>query len=466
MQIPILNGIFTNSDSDFRTSYPRNLIPVPKNNGISKGYLRPSEGIVEFGEGPGVDRGGINWRDECYRVMGTSLIKILPDGSYILIGDVGGTGHVVFDYSFDYLGVNSGEKLFLYDGTTLQQITDPDLGPVLDFIWVDGYFMTTDGENLVVTELDNPFSVNPLKYGSSEADPDEVKGLLKIRNEPYALNRHTIEVFDNIGGEGFPFTRIEGAQIEKGVFGANNACVFIETVGFLGSGRNEPPAIYLGSSGQTVKISTREIDLILLEYTEEQLSQVVCESRVNKGHEHLWINLPDQVLVYDAVGSRVVNEPVWFTLTSSISGKGKLRAQNLIWVYDKWLVGDGTSNKHGQLVDNISSHYGDEIGWDFGTTIIYNDGNGVIFHELELVCLTGRSDTGDSPTLWTQYSLDGVTWSQEIARSGGKLGERNKRITWFRQGHMRNWRIQRFRGTSKSHLTMSRLQAMVEPLNA
>ena len=44
-------------------------------------------------------------------------------------------------------------------------MTDLDLGVVLDFCWVDGYFMTTDGESLIVTELTDPMAVNPLKYG-------------------------------------------------------------------------------------------------------------------------------------------------------------------------------------------------------------------------------------------------------------------------------------------------------------
>ena len=45
MQIPILDGIYTDNNSDFRTAYPVNLIPVPKGQGISAGYLRPAEGI-------------------------------------------------------------------------------------------------------------------------------------------------------------------------------------------------------------------------------------------------------------------------------------------------------------------------------------------------------------------------------------------------------------------------------------
>jgi len=465
MQIPVLNGIYTDEDSDFRTSYPRNLIPVPKEQGISQGYLRPADGIEPFGVGPGVDRGAINWNSVCYRVMGTKLVIVNPDGSHTILGDVGGSGQVTLDYSFDHLAITSSGNLYLWDGTTLQQNTDADLGTVLDHIWIDGYFMTTDGEFLVVTELNNPFAVNPLKYGSSEVDPDPVYGLLKLRNEAYAVNRYTIESFDNIGGSLFPFERIPGAQIQKGAIGTHAACVFVEAIAFLGSGRKESPAVYLGINGSATPISTREIDQILQEYTEVELSQVVLEARADKGHQHLWVRLPDQTLVYDAAASQVVGEPVWFTLTTSITEKGQYRAQNLVWCYDKWLVGDPTSSNHGQLTSSVSSHYGDVIGWDFGTTIIYNESLGALFHELELICLSGRAELGEDPTIWTQYSLDGETWGQEKSIKAGKQGERNKRLVWLQQGSMRNWRIQRFRGTSDAHLSIARLDARIEPLN-
>ena len=49
MQIPILNGIYTDNGPDLRTSYPVNMVPVPKNSGISSGFLRPGDGIVANG---------------------------------------------------------------------------------------------------------------------------------------------------------------------------------------------------------------------------------------------------------------------------------------------------------------------------------------------------------------------------------------------------------------------------------
>ena len=65
MQIQILSGIYTDNGPDLRTAYPVNMVPVPKQSGISNGFLRPGDGIVSNGTGPGIDRGGINWNGVC-----------------------------------------------------------------------------------------------------------------------------------------------------------------------------------------------------------------------------------------------------------------------------------------------------------------------------------------------------------------------------------------------------------------
>lgn len=466
VKIPILNGVYTDNGPDFRQSYPVNMIPVAMQNGINEGYLRPADGIVANGAGLGTDRGGINWNGVLYRVMGSKLVSIDSAGNITQLGDVSDDGNLVtLDYSFDRLAIASDGMLYYYTPAGgVVRVTDPDLGTVLDVVWVDGYFMTTDGEALVVTELSDPTQVNPLKYGSAEADPDPVVALLKLRNEVYALNRNTIEVFDNVGGELFPFQRIEGAQIEKGVIGTHACCIFMETVAFLGSGFNEAPGIYLGANAKATKISTREIDQILLAYTEEQLALIKVEARNDKAHQHLYVHLPDRTIVFDATASEALSQPVWFTLTSSVVGFSKYRAQNMVWVYDNWFVGDPSSTAIGYLTDSISTHWGQTVRWEFGTTIVYNEGRGAIFSELELVSLTGRVAFGANPTINTSYSVDGENWSQQKSVNVGKTGQRAKRIVWFQQGFMRNWRMQRFQGTSDAHIACSRLEAKIEAL--
>ena len=116
MQIPILSGVYTDTNSNYRSAYPVNMIPVSMDNGISQGYLKPADGIVQFSTNSGIDRGGINWNGVCYRVMGSKLVSISSSGTETIIGDIGaGTSQVTFTYSFDRLAVAVNNKLFYYN---------------------------------------------------------------------------------------------------------------------------------------------------------------------------------------------------------------------------------------------------------------------------------------------------------------------------------------------------------------
>lgn len=469
MQIPILSGIYTNRASDFRVSYPINLVPVTQSEGISDGYLRPADGIIEFNNIPlpGVDRGAINWEDVCYRVLGNKLVKLSKEGNVSILGEVGGArDQIAITYSFDFLAVVSEGNLYYYSSSTnqFQHVTDPNLGVIIDITWVGGYFMMTDGEFLIVTELNDPTVIDPFKYGSAEVDPDPILAVHRIFNEVYSVNRYTIEVFVNVGGSGFPFQKVDGAQMTRGSIGTHCTCVFENTIAFIGGGRKESISIWLGAGGNTTSIASREINLLLKTYSQEELSAAILETRVDNSYLHLYVHLPDKTLVYDAAATRALGQPVWFVLTAGINRIGPYLARNLIWCYDKWIAGDPINARIGFMSDEVSTLYGEITEWEFATSIIYNEGRGAIFYELELVGLPGRAEFGENPIIDTQYSLDGEVWSQRKYIRAGKFGDRLKRLVWLSQGDMRNWRIQRFHGTSDSRLTVARLEARLESL--
>lgn len=467
MRIPILTGIYGATTPDYRTSLPRNMQPIPLRNGLADGYLRPGDGLVAASAAPpGVIRGAINWNGRGFAVFGTKLCEIRPDMSIAVIGDVGAGKTCLFDYSFDRLAVVSGARLYLWDGLTLVQVTDPDLGPARAMVWIDGYFMTTDGESIVVTELTDPTAVDPLKYGSAEADPDPVTALVRVRGEVYAMNRFTSEVFSNVGGTGFPFVSVPGAVLQKGCVGPAACCLFDDAVAFLGGGRGESISVHIGVNGATITIADEEVSRIIGSYTEAQLADAVLEARVVDGQSLLYVHLPDRTLVHSATASKALKRLVWWSYDSGVLTHSAYRARHFLRVHDKWLCGDPTAAVFGETSQTVSTHWGSRIGWDFGTTILYADGAGAIIHELELLALTGRVAFGADPRIWTSYSPDGLTWSQERELRAGMFGETAKRLRWIRQGSMRHYRMQRFRGTSDAHIAVSGLEATVERLAA
>ena len=464
MQLPILQGVWTDGAADMRTGYPVNLLAVVSDTGLSKGYLRPADGIVQVGTGPGVCRGGINWNGTIYRVMGTKLVSIASGGTVTTIGDVGGAGQVSMDYGFDRLAIASGNSLYYFNGTTLTQVTDANLGTVLDVVWADGYYMTTDGQYLVVTNLADPMTVNPLKYGTTDVDPDPIVAIKRYRAEIYAVNRYTIQVLQDTGGSLFPFSVVPGAVVTKGAVGTHAVCIFADQLAYVGSGRGEAPGVYMALASQVAKISTREIDILLRALTDSQLSNILVECRNEKGNRQLWVHLPDRTAVYDFEASMAGGFPVWFYLTSSKSEFAAYKAQNLVWCYNTWNVGDIASTKIGTMSDQLSSQWGEKVRWEFSTQIVYAESRSVIFHQMELHALTGRVAVGTDPKISTSFSIDGISWSPERYISAGKNGERAKNLVWFRQGWMRNWRTQRFRGDSDAFISIARLEATMEAL--
>ena len=94
--------------------------------------------------------------------------------------------------------------------------------------------------------------------------------------------------------------------------------------------------------------------------------------------------------------------------------------------------------------------------------VVYNEGAGAVVQRMELVALTGN--VAAQAQISMAYSDDGETWSTERPILSGVVGERAKRLVWLRCGTIRNWRIMRFRGDSRAHISMARLDAQFEAL--
>lgn len=463
MRIPLLSGIIADGSGEFKESYPTNLEVVPVDNKIAAAQFRATSGAITLGTGPGVDRGGINWNGTLYRVLGTKLCSVSSAGIVTILGDVGGSGPVTLDYSFDRLIVRSSAKLFYWSPSLgLIQVTDPNLGPVVDMMWIDGYTMSTDGESIVVTELEDPTKIVPLNYGSAEEDPDPVTGLIKVRDEPYIVGRHTIQVFSNDGGNGFPFSDIKGAQIPVGCVGPMAKCLFVDTFAFCGSGRNEALGIYVAGNGAATRISTRAVDDELAGV--ENPSHIILESRTYREERRLFVHLPTKTLVYQYDASRLLEQSVWYVAQSGVGNPYRIR--NAVNCYNAWCVGDFQSSNIGLLSEDVSTHFGEAAQWLFDVGLVYNGAKGGVISSLELVGLPGRAPLGVDGSAWLSMTRDGQSFTTERAIHVGLAGQTNKRLQWRPRTNFRLWMGFRFRGYSSQTPGFACLEAHITPLAA
>jgi hypothetical protein len=464
--LPILRGLVADETANFRISLPVNYEPVVEQTGISEGYLRTTPGIALVTDPAlGADRGGIVWNGVHYRVLGSKLVRVSGSTATVL-ADVGNNSlPVSLDFSFDLLAIASNQNLFYWNGSTIGQVTDPDLGVVLDVMYLDGRFITTDGNSIVLTELNDPYSVDPLKYGSAEVSPDPIKGLAHIRGEMYAIGTGTIENFRNVGGAGFPYQRNPGALIPKGAVGTHAFCYILDTFAFIGSAPNEAPSVWFAGGGQAINLSTPDVDRELAALTDAELALVEMEARQEEGEQRLIVHLPTKSLMYLYQSSKASGQPVWCQLNAGEGNDLAYPLRHLTLTESGW-IGGTADGKVGRLDNSVETIFGVERGWRFDTLLIYNQAKGGIISSLELIGLTGRAPFGSVPVAFLSFTTDGETWSQERSIETGRFGEREKRCQWRPGKRFRNYLGLRFRGAGNGRQAWAGLDADIEGLSA
>jgi hypothetical protein len=472
MQIPLATGTYTDSGAEFRTSYPRNLVPVIKETGISKMFMRTAEGLTRFDVAAptlaGFDRGAINWQGVCYRVIGTNFVSVDLNGVVTVIGQVANDGLPVamaYGYPNQGIGIVSAKSFYFYVNGTVQPVTNTNVGLPIDLLWMGGYFVLCDGTYSYVTDLNNQFNINSQKYGSDSNSPDPLNGTLKFRNELYLCNRYTIAVMDNVGGTGYPFQENEGATIQKGVIGPQAKCITSQGFAFVGSAQDEAPSVFLSVGlGIANKIASREVDIALAQYSEAQLAGCTLEYRAEKDQQFIYLHLPNETFVYDVATSQKAGDFIWFMLDSSVDGTGTWRAWHPIYCYGKFLFGDKIDQRIGFIDLTTAQQYGVNTRWQFDVVFAYNSAHGVIVNSMEMIGTYGRAALGEKPTMSMQYTDDGLVWSMPRFVSTGAQGQTKKRAQWRPQHAFKDFRGYRFGGNNASPAAFAALEVNAEPL--
>lgn len=467
MRISMLDGVFIGVAGNIRHFPPMNMWPVLGANGVTDGYLRTAPGLTLYATGPGADRGSILWLGAHYRVMGSKLVRIDSGGVVTTLGDVGNDGNpVTFDYGFDRLMIVSAGGLYYWTtASAFIKVTDPNLGTPIDGRWIDGYYMLTDGSYLYVTELNDPTTIWPLKYGSAEADPDPIVAVQRVRDEIYAVGTNSIENFQNVGGTGFPFQRNPGGLVPKGAVGTHAVCYYLDTLAFVGSGRLEEPSVYLAGYGTTDNISTPEIDRLIQATTLTQRAAIEVESVTAYDEQRLFVHLPTTTLVYHRQASLAAQKPVWTQLAGGVNMDQAYPVRHFAYSGFGWL-GGSSSGQIGSFDETVQAQFGAATTGEFQTLFLYNEGRGAILKSAELIGAPGLAGAGVTPMAYASWTNDGHTWSTERAIPLGQSGDYRRRMQWRPMTRMWTYMGLKIRLPDPALASFAALEIGAEPLNA
>ena len=369
VQIPISLGDKSADNVDYRDQLMVNRTIVPRNIKGDEGYTLSHPGLSEFGAAEGTDRGAIyNSRQRTQlRISGDRLVEVNSDGSTNTIGVIPGTSQASLPYSFLTQGIVSSGRFWLYDGSTLTEVLDPDLGSPIDAVWINGVYFFTDGETLYHTDSTNEQAIDPQAFATSEFSPDRTVGLLKNKqNQVVVFNRFTTEWFvdqpttTSSGAFLFRFRRIEGKAVKVGIVGTHAKCEMDGQIFIVGNRKEESPSVHILAGGTEQTIATREIDKILAEYTDSELAGLVMEARVEDREKFVIIHLPRHTLLYSHTVAKIAGTRMaWTLVKTDIAGDNPWRAIN--GVYDprisKWIYGDRLDSRIGQLDNTTNLQY-------------------------------------------------------------------------------------------------------------
>lgn len=443
-------------------SYPSRS-PVQSNQQAINWYIQPAEGGGLSGEAlfgtPGifeqantgtieqVNRGSHVMAGIAYFVNGTTLYRVnritvsgVDSFTTDNLGTIPGSGFVsLADNGIQLMILVPGGDGFIWveDTTTFTKIIAAGFtanGNPQYVKFLDGYFVvTTDTKKFIVSALNDGLAWDALDFGTAEADPDTIVSLIVNRNQLYIAGSETFEGFQNIGGAGFPFQRVPGLVLPKGLAAPFTLVEVAGTFAFIGGGTDESPSVYAFTGNDFQKISTDGIDELLRTATDEQIADAFAVAYSQSGAEFVCFTVANKTLCFNFTSKRWTERSSRTTIGNVINDT-KWRVNSLVTAYGRLLVGDSQDGRIGELDLDTESEYGENILRTLVPIPYSNDGKGFTVPSLELTMQSGVGTATNDPQIRLSVSRDGRKFDDEISRGIGKIGQFNRRIIWRRVG--------------------------------
>lgn len=480
VELPIWNGAYAARSLPQANQQLINWYIQPTmSGGLSTNTLYGTPGLEQIattGTNQQVNRGAHVKGGIAYYVNGNALYRLnrtVVDNEDIFsldsLGTVDGSGRVsMADNGTQLMILVPGGIGYIFDesaGTPFSIITDPDFtanGNPQHVVYIDGYFAcTTDSKKFIISALNDGTAWDALDFGTAEADPDSIVAPIVHKNQLFIAGSETFEVYQNIGGSGFPFQRVEGFILPAGVSAPFTLHDHDETFMFVGAGPNDSPQIYAFTGTTAEVISTDAIDEFLRTLTEEEIADAFGFIYAQSGSDFACFTIADRTLVFNMISRKWAERSSHIVSGSTISDT-KWRVNSIITAYNRVLVGDAIDGRIGSLDLDLYEEYGSNIIRTLVTLPFANQGNSFFVPYLELTVESGVGDNGTpDPQIRMSRSKDGKTFTDEVSRGLGAVGEYNRRCIWRRLGRAARFELFKFVFSENVKFVIIKLEANI-----
>jgi len=403
--------------------------------------LLGSPGLVQFASiGDGPIRGMDQMDGVLYAVSGTSLYSVTSSGTGTELGGViSGTGVVSMDNNGSQLIITNGTNGFTYSvAAGFALITDVDFFSANSVVFFDQRFVLdkADSNQFFASEQLDGTSYDPLAIASAETRPDNVKSVTLNQQVLLVFGERSIEPWQDVGAPNFPYERVPGALIERGILAPHAFCKADNTVFFVGDNR----ILYRLAGLTPQRVSNHAIEQVWQDY--DQVDDCHMFAFHWNGHEFVHVTFPSEgaTWVYDVATGIPHERESWDEFENNLS---RWRGNCHIRCYGKELIGDAYTGKIGYLSNTTYTEYGNVMQGISVSPPIHSDRKRVFMPRFELDVESGVGLTtgqGSSPQIMLDWSDDGGRSysTRQLWQSIGAMGANRTRVRWRRLGQARN----------------------------
>lgn len=375
-----------------------------------------------------------------YALAGDTFYSVDNNGTVTTIATITSSndGQVSMVWTGTYVVFVDGTSGYTYrpSSSVFAQITDPDFPTRPNTVtWHDGYTIVDDSStsDFAISDLDDPTSWNALKRASAEANPDALTRVYADRGYVILFGTYTTELWGNIGAVDFPYQRVGGGVIERGLAAKWSLAKFRD--GVIGLFQNREGDVEVGMiiNGGYLKVSMSDTDTVFNNYGNPATAQGLTYR--HSGHSFYQINFPTdgKSWIHDA------DTKLWSEVRTNSGRHIAAMSDNYLnrvivasYVDGKLYRFDAdTFTDDGVLIEReiVSKHiFQNEF---FSISQLWIDmsvGEGLA---------TGQ---GSAPTLMLRISRDGGrSYGTELTASIGSTGQYRQRAIFRRLGRSRNF---------------------------
>lgn len=367
-------------------------------------------------------RGWMEMSGAAYVVAGTKLYRVAYDGQATVLGTLPGLDIVSMDGDGTNVVIVTSGQIYVWNGTTVGLVTDPDAPQASDVVWIDGYFLFSElnSQQFFISELNDPTAFDALDFSSAEWKPDKLVASAVVRRTVFLMGEKTIEAQQNTGGADFPFARYSDIFIDVGLEGRDAKVCTNGTVYWLAHDRT---ARRLDGLTPAV-ISTAPVERVFRSWSNPKAT--ICSSYTRENHLFVVFRNPEGCVVFDQTTER------WHFRKSY--GSDTWRAAGLLNAYGM----DLAFSVDEPLIYELDGETNDEDGHTLELEIVtpwaWAKGNDFSTDELEVILQAGVGTLTLDPAITCELTTDGETWGSKQIRRIGKSGQRSRRVTFGPQG--------------------------------